>query len=122
MGSMVVGSRDFIERFNYNRQMLGGMFRKPGILAQMGIIALETIRGQVKEDNCIARKLSKKLEELGWIEIMGVVETNMIFFRITDPRLHPNELKKFVGTKNVKIAVNSNREESSRLVVHHYIR
>lgn len=41
--------------------MLGGILRKPGILAEMGIIALNTIRHEVLEDNEAARKLGKKL-------------------------------------------------------------
>lgn len=40
IGSIVVGSNEFITKFNKNRKMLGGVLRKPGILAQMGIIAL----------------------------------------------------------------------------------
>jgi threonine aldolase len=44
MGSVVVGSKEFIERFNHNRRMLGGMFRKPGMVAQMGIISLTSVR------------------------------------------------------------------------------
>jgi hypothetical protein len=34
----------------------------------------------------------------------------MIFFRITNPNYQPNELKKFVGEKNIKMVVNANRE------------
>lgn len=33
IGSMVVGSAEFIAKFNKNRKMLGGVLRKPGILA-----------------------------------------------------------------------------------------
>ena len=62
IGSMVVGTREFIVKFNRNRKMLGGVLRKPGILAEMGIVALNTIRHQVFDDNEAARKLSKRLE------------------------------------------------------------
>lgn len=51
IGSMVVGSQDFINRFNYNRKLLGGIFRKPGILAEIGMISLNKIRNQLAEDN-----------------------------------------------------------------------
>lgn len=64
---MVVGTAEFIAKFNKNRKMLGGVLRKPGILAEMGVIALNTIRHQVGEDNEAARSLSKALESLGWI-------------------------------------------------------
>lgn len=51
VGSIVVGSHQFIEKFNRNRKMLGGVLRKPGILAEMGIIALNTIRYDLINDN-----------------------------------------------------------------------
>jgi len=40
VGSMVVGSKDFIDRARKNRKMLGGGMRQAGILAAAGIIAL----------------------------------------------------------------------------------
>jgi len=40
VGSIVAGSHEFIKKFNVNRKMMGGVLRKPGILAQMGILAL----------------------------------------------------------------------------------
>lgn len=55
LGSMVVGSASFITKFNRNRKMLGGVLRKPGIVAKMGITALDTIRLQLGEDNKAAR-------------------------------------------------------------------
>ncbi len=41
VGSMLVGSRDFIEEARLVRKMLGGGMRQAGILAAAGIIALE---------------------------------------------------------------------------------
>lgn len=43
-GSMVVGSKDFIARFNNCKRMMGGMMRKIGMFAQMGLIALAKVR------------------------------------------------------------------------------
>lgn len=41
--------------------MLGGILRKPGIVAGMGIIALNSIRHQLRDDHEAARALSRKL-------------------------------------------------------------
>jgi threonine aldolase len=44
MGSMVVGDKDFIARLKVNRKMLGGVVRKPGVVAGPGLLAMKTIR------------------------------------------------------------------------------
>ena len=41
IGSIVAGKRDFIERARKYRKMLGGGWRQAGILAAMGLVALE---------------------------------------------------------------------------------
>src|SRR5438094_3472272 len=41
VGSMIVGSREFIERCRSIRKMLGGGMRQAGVLAAAGLIALE---------------------------------------------------------------------------------
>ena len=53
VGSMIVGSRDFIERCRPIRKMLGGGMRQAGVLAAAGIVALEDgpKRLQVDHDN-----------------------------------------------------------------------
>ena len=41
VGSMIVGSREFIERARVYRKMFGGGMRQVGVLAAAGLIALE---------------------------------------------------------------------------------
>jgi threonine aldolase len=122
MGSMVVGTHEFITRFNNNREIMGGTLSKPGIFARMGLIALEQTRLEVGEDNAVARTLGKRLEELGWVEVTEKVETNMVFMRIKDGRVNGAELKKFLGEKSIKANISANPQDSNRLAVHHYIR
>lgn len=40
VGSIVAGSTGFIRRFKANRKMMGGVMRKPGIVAGPALIAL----------------------------------------------------------------------------------
>ncbi len=49
--------------------MLGGVVRKPGVMAGPGLVAMKTMPQQIGKDNEIAQLLSKRLVELGWIEI-----------------------------------------------------
>jgi threonine aldolase len=41
VGSMIAGSREFIERARKNRKLLGGGMRQAGILRQQDLIALK---------------------------------------------------------------------------------
>lgn len=43
IGSMVAGSKAVIEKIRVNRKRLGGMLRKPGMIAQSGHISLDNI-------------------------------------------------------------------------------
>jgi threonine aldolase len=63
--------------------MMGGVLRKPGVVAGPGIVALKTMPQTLAKDNLMARELAKKMTELGWIEIVIPVETNIIFFKFT---------------------------------------
>lgn len=51
MGSLVVGDKQFITRFKQNRKMLGGVVRKPGIMAGPGLVAMKTMPQQIGKDN-----------------------------------------------------------------------
>lgn len=61
MGSMVVGDKDFIARLKVNRKMLGGVVRKPGVVAGAGLLAMKTIRLELGKDNEMARVLAKRM-------------------------------------------------------------
>ncbi|MDR1970814.1 MAG: aminotransferase class I/II-fold pyridoxal phosphate-dependent enzyme, partial [Treponema sp.] len=51
VGSLVCGSREFIDRARGNRKILGGGMRQAGVLAACGIIALEKMTGRLREDH-----------------------------------------------------------------------
>jgi threonine aldolase len=61
MGSLVIGDKNFITLFKHNRKMLGGVVRKPGVLANAALVALKTMPQQLGKDNEIAQLLSKKM-------------------------------------------------------------
>lgn len=120
MGSMVVGNKDFISRLKVNRKMLGGVVRKPGVVAGPGLLAMKTIRLQLGKDNAMARLLASQMQELGWIEIVIPVETNMIFYKFTDPSIKTSQLESFFNSKNIKSQLVYGG--INRFVTHHYIR
>ena len=61
IGSLLCGSKDFIERARKKRKMLGGGMRQAGIIAAAGIVALETMIDRLAEDHANARKLADGL-------------------------------------------------------------
>jgi len=85
VGSMLVGSRGFIEQARLVRKALGGGMRQAGILAAAGLIALEEMPKRLSEDHANARFLAESLAELPQVEIdLTTVQTNIVIFTVRD--------------------------------------
>jgi threonine aldolase len=81
VGSILAGSKDFIQRARKNRKMLGGGMRQAGILAAAGIIALEHMMERLKEDHKNARILGEGLANISGIKVdLETIQTNMVYF------------------------------------------
>lgn len=118
IGSIVVGSKDFIHRFKLNRKMLGGELRKPGLMAGTGLIALKKVRiqeGFVGREHKMAQLLGERLKQFDWIELVGEVKTNMVWCRLRDPTLNIEDLAEFMKKRGVLMWT------SLRFVVHRHI-
>lgn len=62
VGSMVVGSREFIEDAKKVRQYLGGALRQGGVIAAPALIGLETMTKRLHEDHAHCRRLASGLK------------------------------------------------------------
>jgi threonine aldolase len=83
VGSMLVGSREFIERARIYRKLFGGGMRQVGVLGAAGLIALEKGPARLHEDHANARYLAEKLAELPGIKLdLRKVQTNIVFFDV----------------------------------------
>ena len=83
VGSLVVGTKDFIWRVKRFRKMLGGAMRQSGILAAAGIYALDHNRERVKEDHENAKHLATELSKMPNLMIQpDDIETNIVHFGI----------------------------------------
>jgi threonine aldolase len=83
VGSMLVGSADFIEQARVYRKMLGGGMRQAGILAAAGLIALEKMPARLQEDHDNARFLAEGLSHLRGVKVdMAKVQTNIVIFDV----------------------------------------
>jgi threonine aldolase len=83
VGSVLCGSRDFIEEARRVRKLLGGGMRQAGILAAGGIYALEHNVKRLASDHQHAQEIATALRKGGWAKFeMADVETNIIFFQV----------------------------------------
>lgn len=82
IGSVLVGSRPFIDRARSVRKALGGGMRQAGILAAAGLIALEEMPARLPEDHANARLLADRLRAVKGIAVEGTPETNILFFTV----------------------------------------
>ena len=83
VGSMLVGSRKFIERARGVRKMLGGGMRQAGVLAAAGLIALEEMPKRLHEDHANAKLLAERLANLKQVELdRATVQTNIVIFKL----------------------------------------
>jgi threonine aldolase len=85
VGSVLLGSRTFIERARRSRKMLGGGLRQAGVLAAAGLYALEHNVSRLAEDHANARRLADGLRGIGALAVEGP-QTNMVFVRVPDER------------------------------------
>jgi threonine aldolase len=85
VGSMLVSSRENIDKARVFRKALGGGMRQAGVLAAAGLIALEEGPKRLHEDHANARLLAEAVAQVPGVEIdLDAVETNIVIFRLVD--------------------------------------
>ncbi len=103
IGSLVCGTQTFIAEARRNRKVLGGGMRQTGIIAAAGIVALEQMRARLKEDHTNARRLAEGIAQIPGLSIeLARVQTNIIYFDITNSRIEPDELVDRLNKRDIK--------------------
>lgn len=81
-GSLLCGTKEFIEEARKCRKMLGGGMRQVGVLAAAGIVALNTMIDRLSDDHEVAKKLAHGLANIPGIIIEpDDVHTNIVMFQ-----------------------------------------
>ena len=81
VGSMIVGSREFIEQARVYRKMFGGGMRQVGVIAAAGLVALEKSPARLHEDHANARHLAEGIAKIPGLKIdLAAVRTNIVIF------------------------------------------
>jgi threonine aldolase len=82
VGSLVCGTRDFIEKARFWRKRIGGGLRQVGIIAAAGIYALDNNIERLADDHANAAVVKKMLDDAG-IKTLDVARpSNMVYFKI----------------------------------------
>ena len=120
VGSVLCGDKDFIDEARRMRKALGGGMRQAGVIAASGIVALDTMIDQIKDDHQNAKILAKSLSEIDCVELNpDKIHTNIIYFTITGSDLSDSQIVQSMGNEGIKFFdVSKNR---FRLVTHYGI-
>ena len=82
VGSVLVGSSDFINRAHRWRKIMGGGMRQSGILAAAGLYALDHNLERLEVDHQRAHKLAESLAVQPGLSVdLDAVQTNMVYLQ-----------------------------------------
>ena len=85
IGSVLIGSNDFIKEARRVRKVMGGGMRQAGFLASAAIFALDYQVERLAVDHEMAQKLNTCLLKLNWVKEVLPVETNIVIFEVAMP-------------------------------------
>ena len=104
VGSILAGTKPFIDKARRNRKILGGAMRQAGILAAAGIIALEEMTKRLSVDHENAKYMAERLSEInGILLIKESVQIDMVFFKLDSSIIDPDILVNGLLGKGIKI-------------------
>jgi len=82
VGSVLIGSKEFIAKAHRWRKMFGGGMRQAGFLAAAGLFALENNIERLADDHKRARRLAEAVDKLqGFSVDLDAVQTNMAYIQ-----------------------------------------
>lgn len=84
VGSLLLGSKEFIKEARRIRKVFGGGMRQAGIIAAGGLYALQNNIERLKEDHHHAKKIAEVLLQKPFTGKMLPVETNIIIFEVVE--------------------------------------
>jgi len=85
IGSVLCGTREFVQEARRLKIVIGGAWRQAGIMAAAGLIALEEGPKRLHEDHENARRLADGLAEVLGEVAVTPPETNIVFAAVPDP-------------------------------------
>jgi threonine aldolase len=124
VGSLLAGTKDFVESARLKRKIMGGGMRQAGILAAAGIIALTEHTALLAADHQRAKKLAQGLAHIEGIHV-DTADINMVFF--SHPAITSSQASPQTGTNITAaftrqgILINPPEQGLFRFVTHYWI-
>jgi threonine aldolase len=117
IGSLVAGSKTFIDRVHRFRKMFGGGMRQVGIIAAAGIYALDHHIERLKKDHENAKRLALGLQKFKGLSIDPEhVETNIVILDVVNPIMIASQVTEAMKKERVLIHIFGRTQ--IRLVTH----
>ena len=117
VGSVVVGSHEFIEKARKVRKVLGGGMRQAGIIAAAGIVAIEKMVNRLQDDHKNAKRLAEATAKIKGIQVdLRRVQTNMVLLNTSG--LKVDDTIVLLKLKEKGVLVSRMGEHTLRMVTH----
>jgi threonine aldolase len=123
VGSLLAGTRDFVDAARLKRKIMGGGMRQAGALAAAGIVALQEQTARLAEDHARAKRLAEGLAALpGIVVTPDELDINMVFFSFAPAREErvAGEIVDCFAKRGIKISA-PDKSGLFRFVTHYWI-
>jgi threonine aldolase len=120
VGSMLVGSQEFIAKAHRLRKMLGGGMRQVGVIAAAGLVSLEKMTGRLKQDHARAKNLYEGLKQVKGLRLEAEPASNMVYFTLAD-HIQLTENQIIAEMKKYGVMVDWSAPRQFRLVTHYWV-
>ena len=120
IGSVICGTKEFINQARRMRKVLGGGMRQAGIIASAGLIAFKNMDKQISLDHDNAQKLANGIDQINELSInCNKVKTNILYFKLKSSSINSEKLLNEMNANGVLFfEVSPNKY---RLVTHYGI-
>ena len=102
IGSVICGSKEFINQARRMRKVLGGGMRQAGIIAAAGLVAFKKMDKQISLDHDNAQKLANGIDTINGLSINGDrVKTNILYFELKSKNISSHNFLNEMAKKGV---------------------
>lgn len=115
VGSVLLGTKDFIAKAKRARKVFGGGMRQAGFLAAAGIYALDHHIKRLAEDHTHAKQIADDLQQKSFIGEILPVETNILIFEVKGKYAAASLAQKLKDNNILVIPISTNQ---IRIVTH----
>jgi len=105
VGSVLIGSNDFIKKAKRMRKALGGGMRQSGVLANAGLIGFRDFQnGLLKEDHLYTKLIAHEIAKIPGFIPQEKVETNILFVVIDHPTHNEKTVVEFFKEHSILVS------------------